>query len=98
MNDELISSLDGAPNRHDAEHLTVRGISSDADTAAGTATRVKGAPSAKELTHGMNYQRAAWQNAQELHSDDVERHNRHFAETIRGTMDKQYYFQGRLHK
>ena len=46
----------------------------------------------------MNYQRAAWQNAQELHSDDVERHNRHFAETIRGTMDKQYYFRGRLHK
>lgn len=98
VNDELISSLDGAPNRHDAEHLTVRGISSDADTAAGTATRVKGAPSAKELTHGMNYQRAAWQNAQELHSNDVERHNRHFAETIRGTMDKQYYFRGRLHK
>ena len=96
VDDELVSSLDGRANQRGPRHLTVRGSSMDGPGRDREGTPVPGAGKGKELTHGMNYQRTAWKDAENLHNEEVKKHDEHFKETIRGTMDKEYYFQGRM--
>lgn len=103
VNDELVSSLDGKNNAASPHHLTVRGssIGSPEDHASNQgkdneSTAVDKTGGKKELTHGLNYHRATWDDAQKLHSDAVTSHDKHFQQTIAGRMDKQYYFQGRM--
>ncbi|AKV55442.1 putative alpha/beta hydrolase [Bifidobacterium actinocoloniiforme DSM 22766] len=90
MDDELVSSLDGSRNPQRDSWLTVRGSSG----ASGTPVPHSGTQA--ELTHGMSYQRAAWQNAASQGTPALNRHDRHFRQITQGSLEGTMYYQGRM--
>ncbi|RBP99939.1 alpha/beta hydrolase [Bifidobacterium xylocopae] len=90
MDDELVSSLDGAHNPGRDSWLTVRG------SMGGNGSPVAHASTGPELTHGMNYQRAAWRNAASQGTPALNRHDRHFGQVTRGELMGTEYYRGRM--
>lgn len=100
MQEELVSSLDARDNTERDHRLTVRGRD------AGTTPAQANAPYSRqpvpftkgtvESTHGMNYQRAAWQNTLAKGSPKIIEQDEHFARSTRGDLVETTYYQGRL--
>ncbi|WP_018143073.1 PGAP1-like alpha/beta domain-containing protein [Alloscardovia criceti] len=105
---EIVSDLDGQDNPQSPHWLTIRGyISQDGlgsqdlpvqKTHAHTPVSGTDASAPTELSHGMNYHLATFDNAQNLHSDALDEHNKHFAQLNAGTLDTNLYFQCRLQR
>ncbi|NMM99943.1 hypothetical protein G1C96_0521 [Bifidobacterium sp. DSM 109958] len=97
--DELVSNLDGARNPSRPTWVTVRGTvrpgAANADRPFSSAT-VEGANGGKELSHGMNYLRAAYRNASGLGSSALQSHERHFSAVVDGTLEETTYWRGRM--
>ncbi|BDR54934.1 hypothetical protein KIMH_10450 [Bombiscardovia apis] len=98
MDDEIVSSLEGNKNPRRDNWLTVRGNVSTVPKSLPTPghTPVPGAADTGELSHGMNYQRAAWQNAASQGKPSQVRHDRHFAQISEGELEETDYYQGRM--
>ncbi|MGO1346108.1 MAG: esterase/lipase family protein [Bifidobacterium psychraerophilum] len=100
IDDELVSSLDGASNPPRRSWLTIRGTVTSAPASNGAgrylSAPVSGSGSARELPHGMNYQRAAWQSAQDLGSADAQEHDAHFSRIVSGGLQESLYYEGRM--
>lgn len=101
VEDELVSALDGAPNPTRQSWITVRGKVQPKSVTTATVSKYMAATvlnsgDNKELPHGMNYQRATWQSAQDLGAPDTEEHDEHFCKTISGELQESLYFQGRM--
>lgn len=94
METDPLTALDGAQNPVRESWLTVQGMNSR--TPSPTSTPVEGTGDHLEQPTGMNYQRAAWQNATEAGSPAVEEHERHFQEATRGELVGTYFYQGRI--
>ena len=60
------------------------------------AAPVTGATSQRELSHWLKYHQAAYQNATDLGSPAMQRHERHFRQTIAGELKETRYFEGRM--
>ncbi|RSX54696.1 esterase/lipase family protein [Bifidobacterium samirii] len=50
----------------------------------------------KEITHWIEYHQAAYRNASDLGSYALAEHERHFRETIGGTLAETHYYEGRM--
>ncbi|MBT1174986.1 alpha/beta hydrolase [Bifidobacterium sp. LC6] len=55
-----------------------------------------GATNGRELSHWLKYHQAAYQNATDLGSPAVQRHESHFQSVIDGELKETRYFQGRM--
>lgn len=99
MDDEIVANLDGAKNPKRDNWLTVTGSTLPIPSSMPVAghTPVADARESRELSHGMNYQRAAWQNAVSQGRPAQRRHDDHFASISEGSLDETNYYQGRLH-
>jgi pimeloyl-ACP methyl ester carboxylesterase len=96
---ELVSRLDGSPNPTTGNWVTVEGDFSTTPLDDGSdpfSTKVPDSPQTSEITHAMNYQRAALENAEELGSPALENSEKHFADQIEGQLVETRYYQGRL--
>ena len=60
------------------------------------AAPVAGATSGREISHWLKYHQAAYQNASDLGSPAVQRHERHFQSVIAGNLKETRYFEGRM--
>ena len=60
------------------------------------AAPVAGSTSGREISHWLKYHQAAYQNATDLGSPAVQRHERHFRSVINGTLEETRYFEGRM--
>jgi pimeloyl-ACP methyl ester carboxylesterase len=101
MEDELVAALDGSANPERQDWITVRGsvrrsTSSEAEEPSDRTTPVTGSADTRESSHGMNYHRAAWRNADELGAVETHLHNLHLGELLDGTLEENLYFQGEL--
>ncbi len=111
--DELVSSLDGSSNPVSARRATVRGKVSyfkqdstvgknstvrENDTAIQKGTIIDTDEENKKLSHGMEYHRAAWEDAFSLGSPVLDTHDSHFRELTEGEFAGTQYFQGRMSK
>ena len=97
--EELVSNLDGARNPSRPTWLTVRGTVTPGAASAGrpfSSTTVEGANGGRELSHGMNYLRAAWRNASGLGSTALKSHEDHFSAVVGGTLEETTYWRGRM--
>lgn len=101
MQEELVSSLDGADNPSKENRLTVRGqIDKSAPTppVTSSARQARGAPGERgKSTHGMSYHRAAWQDSLDKGSPKVLGHDIHFAKVTQGKLLETTFCQGRIH-
>lgn len=99
MDDEIVSSLEGANNPVRDTWLTVSGSTTripDDLSNKHRPTAVSGARDNGELSHGMNYQHAAWQHAVTEGKPAQRRHDKHFANVCDGELVETNYYQGRL--
>ncbi|NMM96883.1 hypothetical protein G1C98_1619 [Bifidobacterium sp. DSM 109960] len=108
MNDELVAALDGAQNPQTENWLTVRATvepSAPQVVEDGViiprsnpyaAAQVPTASEGQELSHWLKYHQAAYQNASDLGSPAVEKHERHFAGVIDGKLRETLYYEGRM--
>lgn len=97
MEDELVSSLDGADNPDRPSWLTVRGrVDLDRDTRPGQGKEVEDSRDRAESTHGMNYQLAAWRDARSRGQPLVARHEQHLAQVVKGHLEETLFYQGRM--
>lgn len=55
-----------------------------------------GSTNGRELSHWIKYHQAAYQNATDLGSPAVQRHEAHFQEVINGELKETRYYQGRM--
>lgn len=55
-----------------------------------------GATDGREISHWLKYHQAAYQNATDLGSPAVQRHEAHFQEVINGELKGTRYYQGRM--
>ncbi|MBW3094302.1 alpha/beta hydrolase [Bifidobacterium sp. 64T4] len=108
IEDELVAALDGAQNPESEHWLTIRGTVTP--TAPQTvedgviipqsnpyaAAPVTNASEGQELSHWLKYHQAAYQNASDLGSQAVEKHERHFAGVISGNLRETLYYEGRM--
>lgn len=60
------------------------------------AAPVAGSTNGRELSHWIKYHQAAYQNATDLGSPAVQRHEAHFQEVINGELKETRYYQGRM--
>ena len=60
------------------------------------AASVAGSTNGRELSHWLKYHQAAYQNATDLGSPAVQRHEAHFQEVINGELKETRYYQGRM--
>ncbi len=96
---ELVSRLDGADNPARRTWVSVDGRLSGADASTGhqaQGTHVSSTGGRAHLTHGLNYQRATWQDAKSLGSTAVEDSDEHFSRQVRGRLVSTQYFTGRM--
>lgn len=108
---ELVSRLDGKHNPKRKTWLTVNGsrprstphlppVPFTFPSQGTNATDINGSHVAHgkdaEMTHGMNYQRATWQDATRIGSPAVRDSDRHFRESISGKLVSTHYFTGRI--
>lgn len=63
-----------------------------------TAASVRDTGEDKEITHWLKYHQAAYQNATDLGSPAVQRHEAHFQEILDGELVSTTYWQGRMTK
>ena len=100
MREELVSSLDGADNPSRPNQLTIRGRAGGPPPPRGSQTgpTVTTTGPGKESTHGMAYQRAAWNDARDQNSPAVHRQDDHFAHAIEGDLQETRYYCGRLRR
>ena len=63
-----------------------------------TAASVRDTGEDKEITHWLKYHQAAYQNATDLGSPAVQRHEAHFQEVLDGELVSTTYWQGRMTK
>lgn len=100
---ELVSHLDGARNPSCPHWVTVHGditrktqenLAGQVPTTSGT--RVPQASQKNELSHGMNYHVATYQDAEKLGSDELKSHESHFSHVTEGTLDQTSYFECRV--
>lgn len=96
MEGDIMPNLDGAQNPVRESWLTVQGTATNEAGATDTSTPVAGTGSKLERPHGMNYQRAAWENAVQAGSPAVEEHEEHFKQATSGKLVSTMYYQGRL--
>lgn len=108
MNDELVAALDGAQNPQTEHWLTVRGTvtpSAPQMVEDGViipspnpyaAAQVPNASEGQELSHWLRYHQAAYQNASDLGSPAVAKHEQHFAGVIDGNLRETLYYEGRM--
>ena len=68
--------------------------SARADAYAGEPVRT--GADGKEITHWIEYHQAAYRNASDLGSHALDEHERHFRETIDGTLAETHYYEGRM--
>ena len=61
-----------------------------------TAASVRDTGEDKEITHWLKYHQAAYQNATDLGSPAVQRHEAHFQEVLDGELVSTTYWQGRM--
>ncbi|TPF97145.1 hypothetical protein EP30_04150 [Bifidobacterium sp. UTCIF-39] len=94
MEDELVSALDGAPNPSNPDWVTVSGTSPPMGSDKGTV--VEGSGNRKFLTHGMEYMKAAYRNAQEQGGPALYDHEQRFKQTINGTLEETTYWRGKI--
>ncbi|NMM93650.1 esterase/lipase family protein [Bifidobacterium oedipodis] len=60
------------------------------------AAPVAGATDGREISHWLKYHQAAYQNASDLGSPAVQRHEEHFQSIIAGQLKQTQYFEGRM--
>ncbi|OZG62292.1 hypothetical protein BLEM_0838 [Bifidobacterium lemurum] len=60
------------------------------------AAPVLGSTTQRELSHWLKYHQAAYQNATDLGSPALQRHEQHFRQTIAGELKETRYFEGRM--
>ncbi|MBT1176602.1 esterase/lipase family protein [Bifidobacterium callimiconis] len=94
MNDELVSALDGAPNPSNPDWLTIRGTSQSRFSTNGT--EVEGSGNDKSITHGMEYMKAAYQDAKAEGGPALYGHEQHFRQVINGELQETTYWRGRM--
>lgn len=94
---ELVSNLDGSHNPAHRHWVTIQGKIEDTPSTH-TSTRVPYTSEKHELSHGMNYHVATYSNALKLNNDGLHEHNDHFAKLTDGTLDKNLYFECRIHE
>lgn len=99
MKEELVSSLDARDNTDATNRLTVRGRDEGVAPASVNVPHarqpVEFSAETVESTHGMNYQRAAWQNALNKGVPKANEQDRHFAQSTSGDLVETTYYEGR---
>lgn len=102
---EIVSRLDGNHNPRRGNWVTVNGSRSFASprlpgdpnpTGRGRGAKVTGHIRRGQLTHGLNYQRATWEDARGLGSPAVLEADRHFSQSVRGRLVSTDYYTGRI--
>ena len=93
---ELVSRLDGRDNPTRPGWVSVDGTLGMSRSRQAPGEEVEGTGGRAALTHGMNYQRATWEDARRLGNPAVEESDRHFRGQIQGRLVSTQYFTGRM--
>lgn len=93
---ELVSRLDGKDNPTRPGWVSVDGSLDMSRSRQAPGEQVEGTGGRAGLTHGMNYQRATWEDARRLGNPAVEESDRHFRDQVRGRLVSTQYYTGRM--
>lgn len=86
-----------APSIIDKDGFCTPGSTSIAGSTPYDAARVAGGPTdGREISHWLKYHQAAYQNATDLGSPAVQRHEAHFQQVIDGDLKETHYYRGRM--
>lgn len=96
--DELVSKLDGAANPIRDTWVTIRGDVKPGSAEPGRAFESVTVPGAttNELSHAMNYLKAAYDNASAKGNHALTVHEEHFQSLVSGRLEETSYYQGRM--